>query len=402
MQYRLMLILFILATQITVAQTKKTDTPSSRVKWKYRMGGIFGSPVSENNILYVAGLDSTLHAVDVQSGKSVWKFKTSGPIRSTPCLHESNIIVISEDGSLYNLNKINGEVNWQYMTPQGTLQERKYDRADYYQSSPVVYNSNIYFGMGDFLYAIHATTGKTLWTFRTGNLIHTKPAIANEKIVFGSFDGHLYALHAQTGSLIWKFKSVGQRYFPNGEMTGNPVIMRNTVFAGSRDYNFYAIDLNAGFCFWNKQFPRGWALSATVVRDSILYLGTSDDYLMLALDPRTGAEKWRAELKYNIFGGMAVDGNRGYVGTLMGKLFTIDLINGNVMSVFEGDGYKANKDRYFDRSDQHLPQALSIFGNFENVLTMYRELGAVFSTPVVIGNQVIYGGADGILYCLEK
>ena len=401
MQYRLMLIFFIFATQVTCAQ-KNTDLSSSKVKWKYRMGGMFGSPVIGNNVVYIAGLDSTLHAIDVQSGKTIWKFKTSGPIRSTPCLYESSVFVISEDGSLYNLNKVNGAVNWQYVTPQGTLQERKYDRADYYQSSPVVYNSNIYFGMGDFLYAIDAGTGKTSWTFRTGNLIHTKPAIANEKVVFGSFDGYLYALHAQTGLLIWKFKSVGQRYFPNGEMTGNPVIMRNTVFAGSRDYNFYAVDLNAGFCFWNKQFPRGWALSATVVNDSILYLGTSDDYLMLALDPRTGVEKWRAELNYNIFGGMAVDGNRGYVGTLMGKLFTIDLTNGNILSVFEGESYKVNKAKYFDKSDQYLPQVLRIFGNFENVLTMYRELGGVFSTPALVNNRVIYGGADGILYCLEK
>jgi outer membrane protein assembly factor BamB len=107
-------------------------------------------------------------------------------------------------------------------------------------------------------------------------------------------------------------------------------------------------------------------------------------------------------LKYNIFGGMAVDGNTGYVGTLMGKLFTIDLTNGHVLSVFEGDGYKKNKARYFDQSDQHLPEVFRIFGNFENVITMYRELGAVFSTPVVAGNHVIYGGADGIVYCLEK
>jgi outer membrane protein assembly factor BamB len=171
---------------------------------------------------------------------------------------------------------------------------------------------------------------------------------------------------------------------------------------GSRDYNFYALEINSGYCHWNKQFPRGWALAATIHKDSVLYLGTSDDYVMIALEPRMGTEKWRTPVKYNIFGSMALSEGMGYVGTLMGKMFGIDLKTGAVKWIFEGDGYKTNKKKYFDDEDKHPEKVLEKFDNFENVVRMYNELGGVFSTPVVTSDYIVYAGADGGVYCLAR
>lgn len=393
--------IFCLVAFTAVGQSSFSKLP--KVKWKVKIGSVYGSPVADVNtgMIYVAGLDSTIHAIETKSGKEKWKFKTNGPIRSTPLLHNQSVYCISEDGLLYHLDKVTGKVNWRFLTPQGTLQERKYDRADYFQSSATIANDIIYFGMGDYMYAVHATTGLLIWTYKTGNVVHTKPVVANGRVIFGSYDGYAYALNAEHGFLLWKFKSVGHRYFPNGEMMGHPVVSGNTVFMGSRDYNFYAIDARSGYCFWNKQFPRGWALAATVHQDSVVYLGTSDDYLMLALDPRTGIERWRTSLKYNIFGNLTVSEKIGFVGTLMGKLFCLDLTTGNVLWIFEGDGYKTNKKKYFNDKDEHPESLYPMFSDFTKVLKMYEDLGAFFSTPVVVSGLIIVAGADGMLYALE-
>jgi outer membrane protein assembly factor BamB len=383
-------------------QRPKDFTGLPKTKWKIKSGPVFGSPVIDHGIAYYASQDSALHAIDIQKGQEKWKFKFYNASRSTPVIDKDNLYVISEDGLLYNVNKNTGMLIWQFATPQGTLGERKYDRADYYQSSPVVNNDKVYFGMGDYLYAVNAASGTIAWNYKTGNLVHTKPVIANEKIIFGSFDGNVYALNNQTGSLIWKFKTVGQRYFPNGEVMGNPVVSKNQVFVGARDFNFYAIEINSGYCHWNKQFPKGWALSATVLNDSILYLGTSDDYVMIALDPRFGKEFWRTPVKYNIFGGMALSQSMGYVCTLMGKVFGIDLKTGAIQWEFDGEGYKKYRKDYFDKEDKHTDQALSTLGNFENVLRMYQHLGSIFSTPAITNDFIVVTSSDGFTYCLER
>lgn len=397
-----LLIGLIVSCNLVMAQRFKDFSSLPKTKWKLKYGAIFGSPVISDGLVYFTSADSALHAVDLQKGAEKWKFGFYASCRSTPAIDKDNIYVIAEDGLLYNINKHTGKLNWQFVTPQGTLTERKYDLADYYQSSPLVDGERIYFGMGDYLYTVDAKTGKLLWNFKTGNLVHTKPTIANDKVIFGSYDGNVYALSSTTGTLVWKFKTVGQRFFPNGEVMGNPVASRNQVFIGARDFNFYAIENNTGYCHWNKQFPKGWALSATMLKDSVLYLGTSDDYVMIALDPRMGKELWRTAVKYNIFGGMALSESMGYVGTLMGKVFGLDLKTGAIKWEFDGDGYKKNKDKYFNKEDKHPDSVLPSLGNFQNVIAMYNKLGAVFSTPAVSNDYIVFTSADGAVYCLER
>jgi outer membrane protein assembly factor BamB len=99
---------------------------------------------------------------------------------------------------------------------------------------------------------------------------------------------------------------------------------------------------------------------------------------------------------------MALSEGMGYVGTLMGKMFGIDLKTGAVKWIFEGDGYKTNKKKYFDDEDKHPEKVLEKFDNFENVVRMYNELGGVFSTPVVTSDYIVYAGADGGVYCLAR
>jgi len=79
-------------------------------------------------------------------------------------------------------------------------------------------------------------------------------------------------------------KSLGQRFFPKGEMQFSPVVAGGIVLTGSRDFNLYAIDAEKGYCRWNKQYPRGWAPVITATHhDSAVLAGTSDDKVLLLL-----------------------------------------------------------------------------------------------------------------------
>ncbi len=373
------------------------------VQWKFKAKGpMFSSPVVVENSVFVGSLDSTLYAVDLGSGKLKWEFKTGGEIRSTVCLQGNHLFLYSGDANLYCLNKNTGKVVWSFKTKGGILGDRRYDFADYYQSSPVFNNNRIFFGAGDGrIYAIGAADGVLRWSFKTGDIVHTTPALYQDRLFVGSFDGNLYALGQEQGDLLWKFKTVGHRYFPDGELQGSPVVENDLVYIGARDYNLYAIDAKAGYSHWNKSFPFGWAMAATP-RDSVVYIGTSDDRVLLALDGRTGKELWRTDVKFNIFGPCAYSASMGYVGTLIGKLYGIDLKSGDIKWVFNMEGYQAHHLKYFKSDDTLRDDIMNFIKTPADFIGMEYKLGAIFSTPAISDNYLVVSSTDGTLYCLKR
>lgn len=393
------LFFLILLADMSFAQSIPTPDPA----WTFRTrGAIYGSPLAVDNVVYFGSTDSTLYAVDLPTGKLKWQRKVGGPLKATPCTGSGPLLYVTGgDGVCYAVERATGSVRWRFNTLGGILGERKYDFADYHHSSPVLQGDTLLFGSGDGrLYALDARTGKPFWSYQTHDIVHSTPAIYAGKVFVSSFDGHLYALHLRDGSLAWKFKSVGHRYFPKGEMQGSPVAGNGLIYVGSRDYNLYALDAQSGFGHWNRAFPQGWAMALTAL-DTVLYVGTSDDKVLAALDGRTGRELWRTNLKFNIFGGSAFDPTSVYVGTLMGRVFGLDRKTGAIRWVFTTEGSRLNRNRYFKSDDTFRDDIRTVIRSYDDFLVMYERLGAMFSAPALAGNRLLVGSADGTIYCLK-
>ena len=105
---------------------------------------IYASPIVADGTVYVGGLDGILYALDLETGKEKWSFRTEGEIRSSVCLGKSTILLNGGDGRLYALD-FSGKLRWTFQTGG----ERKYDFADYFHSTPVLHDGRVYFGSGD-------------------------------------------------------------------------------------------------------------------------------------------------------------------------------------------------------------------------------------------------------------
>jgi len=374
---------------------------SPELLWKFKSTqSFFGSPVMDSETVYIGGIDSVLYAFNITDGKQKWKFKTKGTIRSTVCINADYLYLASGDGNLYCLNKHNGKINWTFATKG----EKQYDPYDYFQSSPVLNNDILYFGSGDGnVYAVNTKDGKLKWSFATGNIVHGTVAISDNKLFTGSFDGYVYALKITNGTQIWKFKSVGQLYFPKGEMQFSPTIANGLIYIGGRDFNLYALDMNAGYCHWNRYFNRGWApvITASSNKDSIIFVGTSDDHTLFALNGITGTQVWKTPM-YNIFGAIALSETMCYAGTYIGKLHGLDRKTGNILWTFSTDGYKNNHEKYFKPDDSYRDDIYSIITSNEAYIKAFYTLGAIYSTPAIGKNVIIFSSTDGTIYCLRR
>jgi outer membrane protein assembly factor BamB len=310
--------------------------------------------------VYFGSNDSTLYALDAASGQTRWTYQTRGPIRSTVAIEGDRLFLVGGDGV-------------------------------------------VYFGSGDgHVYALKSSTGEIVWKFKTGDVVHATPVLYGDKLFVGSFDGYVYALRRATGELAWKFKSVGHRFFPAGEMQGNPVAGNGLAYVGGRDYNIYALDTAKGFCHWNRQLPKGWALALTV-SDTVLYVGSSDDDLVLALDGRTGAEIWKTDVHFNVFGAPAVTDSTLYVGTLQGKLLGLDRATGGIRWSRATDDYTEHHAEYFKSEDKVVKEEFyAIVGTPEGYIEALHKLGAIFSTPVIAGDRIYVSSTDGTVYCLGR
>jgi eukaryotic-like serine/threonine-protein kinase len=120
--------------------------------WTYQGGErrmpFRGSAAVTEDLVVVGSLDKSVHAIDPDSGRGLWKFATKGRVESSPVIVGNRVLVGSSDGRLYSLDR---------------------------------------------------KTGKQLWRFDAGGGLIAAPAVAGGYLVIGNDDGQLYCFGAQGG-----------------------------------------------------------------------------------------------------------------------------------------------------------------------------------------------------------
>ena len=100
------------------------------------------SPLLAGDALYV-GADDSLVAIDLGTREVRWRFRTHGPVSSSPRLAGDLVLVGSEDGHVYAMSAATGELHWKIRT------------AGKVTSSPAVAGGTVFVGSHDgTLYAI--------------------------------------------------------------------------------------------------------------------------------------------------------------------------------------------------------------------------------------------------------
>ncbi|RFS27003.1 hypothetical protein DVR12_04260 [Chitinophaga silvatica] len=381
------------------AYAQQQGPKQTSIKWQFKTTApIVGSPKVKDQLLFIGSADSCLYALNKLDGKSVWHFRTEGKITSTVGYDNSNVYFISEDAYIYALDILTGQLRWRYKTGG----ERSTDPWDYFLSSPVLDNGMLYIGSTDGnIYAIEAANGTLKWKYATGGAVHAAPVVADNTIMAGSFDGWFYALNTD-GTLKWKFDTMGERFFPIGEVQYPAVVKDTCVYFCARDYNVYALHLNSGKGLWVFHEPGSWA-NAPSLDGNTLVVTTSDTRRVIGLDAMYGGFKWASPVNLNVFSAVAAANNYGYMGTLDGQLYGVDLKTGKSKLLFQTAARTKNVNRFFNKATGKLYTDLvdRYKGDVIKIYADFLDMGSILSTPLVESGVLYFGSTDGNVYALK-
>lgn len=257
-------------------------------------GAVDSTPAVADGLVLFGSRDGRFYALDAATGTEKWRFATGGERRftapgihgatpkmermpdpfdvflSSPVVGGGKVYFGSGDGGVYALDVASGKLLWRHAT------------GDVVHASPALADGRIYIGSWDrVFYALDAETGKVHWTFTTGAdpAIHNQEGIASSACVgqgmvyFGCRDGHFYALDAATGQERWRHDN------KKGWVIASPALQDGrVVFPTSDGTRFKALDARTGALLLSLE-NRAVSFSSPALAGRMAFYGTSDGWL---------------------------------------------------------------------------------------------------------------------------
>ncbi len=276
------------------------------------------------------------------------------------------------------------QLGWTYMT------------GDIVKSSPAVVGDVVYVGSHDGrVYALGASNGTLLWSYMTGSSVTSSPAVFGGILYVGSLDRNVYALNASTGALLW-----------NRTLTGGPVYSSPTVINGmvfiSAHIRVWALNASTGTIIWN--YPTSQLMySSPAVSGGMVFVGSTDRNVY-ALNASTGALLWNYTTGDQIYSSPAVVGDVVYVGSYDNNVYALGASNGSLLWIYPtgGDVYSspavANGVVFIGSNDGKI---YALDASTGSLLWSYTSGGAVYSSPAAVGGMIFFGSYDGKIYALD-
>ncbi|MBI2619004.1 MAG: PQQ-binding-like beta-propeller repeat protein [Ignavibacteriales bacterium] len=249
-----------------------------RIGYKAFESAVVGTPVLDGSsvILATAGKAETIVSYNLQRGRQNWAFH-AGPVESSPLLYGGHVYVATVGGDVYCLQKETGEEVWKF-------EGEEKDRRKGFRSSPSTDGKLILFGSDSgTLYALNRTNGDIAWTLATGASIFASPVVSSHTVIVGNLKGILFAVDSERGTIRWTYD------------VGSPVyaavaVDEALIYCSAANGTVYAID-SSGDLKW--KFPTKAILnSAPLVSGDFLFVG-SMDRVLYTLDRSSGKEVWR-------------------------------------------------------------------------------------------------------------
>lgn len=246
------------------------DAKKGNLNWKFKTEGpIHSTPVLDKNTLYIGGWDAKLYAINCKTGKEKWKFSTGTKmgfkgIQSSVAVADGMVYFGARDPFFFALDSETGKLVWKYDA-----------KKSWFISSAVVLNNIVYVGTSDSyaLLALDSKTGKELFSFRTSGYVYSTPAISGNTIYFGDFTGNFFALDILSLGKISNLISTDNRKKHAAEVLKNDKL-DFTYAAHNSDLSQYKENKKV----MDEFYKLGPIVSSPFISNKTVYFGSADGY----------------------------------------------------------------------------------------------------------------------------
>lgn len=382
-------------------------------------------------------------------------------VLSSPIVHEgvvySTATIIDPTGSLGFVTAVDVETGKELWVTK-FINEKEGEKMKGFFSSPAISPDGKHLVIGQGLHedyncdllCLDTKTGEVVWNIPTPLHVESSPSIEGDIAVVGAGavevgserkpsgdpegkgnPGYVFAVRISTGEVLWEYQI--------NDPEGSSIIRDGVVYvgAGINGAKMYALRIapdevleeqGKERLIWEVNTPYPVIGTTTLINDLVLIGGGSSDYVftapnpvgvILALDAKTGEERWRIETADSVLGAIAVhkESMLGVApvrsslvdGREKGKIIVFDIENeGEVLwdytferggmamtgPVFTGSHvYAVSNDGFMAVLDVEAKEKVE--EHYLNDPKRPGELGMTVSSPILVNGRLITGSETG-------
>src|SRR3984885_3959365 len=239
-----------------------------------------------NNRVYAAGHRGDVVALDLASGRELWRAKTRAPLSGGTAASEQLVLVGASDGQLFAFDAMSGKARWQVRLNGEVL-----------AAATIAAHLIAVRTVDGKLHALSPDDGHELWAQQQAvprlSLRGTaRPVIIGEVVLCGFDNGKLLAVNSSDGSVAWETQVTP----PHGRTELERLVDIDSA-VGVAGHDVYAVGfqgrvamlaLDTGQIWWSHEAS---SYRGLVFDDDMLYMADANGEVV-ALKARTGAEVW--------------------------------------------------------------------------------------------------------------
>lgn len=209
-----------------------------------------GALAISGDVVYATTGFGDLVALDLATGREIWRQRLDAAGASGLTVYEGLAYVVASDGQAWAIQTKDGRVKWQIAGPETV-------------------------------------------TSRVGA---ASPAVNDRLAVLPFASGDMYGVFRKGGLRLWSTSLAGQRrgvvYANVSDLSSDPVIAGNTMYAGNQSGRYAAFELEGGTRLWTAD--EGAYSPATVVGGSVFIV--TDRNELVRLSASSGERIWGVQL----------------------------------------------------------------------------------------------------------
>lgn len=281
--------------------------------------------VKTGNTLYMVDYLGNLYAIDAKDGEQLWQMNVDSGIIAGPALSGNKILVVANGGKVIAIETNKRKVAWKSSASSEVLAVPKI-------SMDMVFVP----AMDGSISSLSLIDGRQLWRYTNSQpaLVLRRsatPAVSNDYVVAGFANGKITALKVQDGNMEWS-QEVGQ---PRGrnelarmvDISADPMIKGDTVYAVSYQGNLIAADLNTGNLKWERDIS---SFSGFATDNKFIYVSQTDGNVV-AVDLISGGTFWlQDELQGRLLSQPEVMGKFVVLGDDEGNVYWLNKDSGKL------------------------------------------------------------------------